>query len=200
MSLIETFIYQNIMQNKNNLAWIDLEMTGLNPHHDHIIEAAMVITDIDLNVLEQSEILVIHQNDELLNSMDEWNTTTHTRTGLIERVRTSRLNEEQVEEKLLEFIQKWIPEKTTPMCGNSVHQDRRFLSKYMPKLEAYFHYRNLDVSTLKELSRRWNPTVYRGLKKKCAHQALEDILESIDELKYYRENFLQLPKNLLQEP
>lgn len=188
------------MQNKNNLAWIDLEMTGLNPHHDHIIEAAMVITDIDLNVLEQSEILVIHQNDELLNSMDEWNTTTHTRTGLIERVRTSRLNEEQVEEKLLEFIQKWIPEKTTPMCGNSVHQDRRFLSKYMPKLEAYFHYRNLDVSTLKELSRRWNPTVYRGLKKKCAHQALEDILESIDELKYYRENFLQLPKNLLQEP
>lgn len=187
------------MQNKDNLAWIDLEMTGLDPYHNRIIEAAMVITDIDLNVLEQSEILVIHQNDELLSSMDAWNTATHTRTGLIERVRASQLNEEQVEEKLLEFIKKWIPEKTSPMCGNSVHQDRRFLLKYMPKLEAYFHYRNLDVSTLKELSRRWNPTVYRGLKKKGAHQALEDILESVEELRYYRENFLQLPKNLPQD-
>ena len=181
------------MQNENNLCWIDMEMTGLNPDADRIIEVAMIITDADLNVVAQSEVYVIHQSDEVLNGMDAWNTATHGRTGLTQRVRDSRLTEAEVEEKLLDFISAWIPEKTSPMCGNTIHQDRRFMVRYMPKLEAYFHYRNLDVSTLKELARRWHPAVAKGVVKRGSHQALDDILESIEEMRYYREHFLKLP-------
>ena len=181
------------MQNENNLCWLDMEMTGLNPDADRIIEVAMIITDADLNVVAQSEVYVIHQSDEVLNGMDARNTATHGRTGLTQRVRDSRLTEAEVEEKLLDFISAWIPEKTSPMCGNTIHQDRRFMVRYMPKLEAYFHYRNLDVSTLKELARRWHPAVAKGVVKRGSHQALDDILESIEEMRYYREHFLKLP-------
>ena len=181
------------MQNENNLCWLDMEMTGLNPDADRIIEVAMIITDADLNVVAQSEVYVVHQSDEVLNGMDAWNTATHGRTGLTQRVRDSRLTEAEVEEKLLDFISTWIPERTSPMCGNTIHQDRRFMVRYMPKLEAYFHYRNLDVSTLKELARRWHPAVAKGVVKRGSHQALDDILESIEEMRYYREHFLKLP-------
>ena len=181
------------MQNAKNLAWLDMEMTGLNPDTDRIIEVAMIITDSDLNVLAQSEVLVIHQPDSIIDHMDKWNTTTHTRTGLVDKVKASTLTEAEAEEKLLAFISEWIPEKASPMCGNSIHQDRRFMVRYMPKLEAYFHYRNLDVSTLKELARRWNPFILKGISKKGAHQALDDIKESIEEMAYYREHFLTIP-------
>ena len=180
------------MQNAKNLAWLDMEMTGLNPDTDRIIEVAMIITDSDLNILAQSEVLVIHQPDSIIDHMDKWNTTTHTRTGLVDKVKASTLTEAEAEEKLLAFISEWIPEKASPMCGNSIHQDRRFMVRYMPKLEAYFHYRNLDVSTLKELARRWNPSILKGISKKGAHQALDDIKESIEEMAYYREHFLTI--------
>lgn len=178
------------MQNDKNLVWLDMEMTGLNPDTDRIIEVAMIITDSDLNILAQSEVLVIHQPDSIINHMDKWNTSTHTRTGLIDKVRASTLTEAEAEVKLLAFISEWVPEKASPMCGNSIHQDRRFMVRYMPKLEAYFHYRNLDVSTLKELAKRWNPPVAKGISKKGAHQALDDIKESIEEMAYYRKHFL----------
>lgn len=181
------------MQDQNNLCWLDMEMTGLNPDSDKIIEIAMIITDKDLNVLAQSPVYAIHQSDDILNGMDAWCTATHARTGLTERVRASTHTEAEVEEALLAWMQEWIPAKTTPMCGNTIHQDRRFMVRYMPRLEAYFHYRNLDVSTLKELARRWNPAVYKGVVKKGSHKALDDILESIEELKYYRETFFRLP-------
>lgn len=185
------------MKHASNLCWLDMEMTGLNPEHDRIIEVAMIITDKDLNVLAQSKVYVIHQSDEVLNGMDEWNTSTHNRTGLTQKVRESHYTEAEVEQQLLAFMKQWIPERATPMCGNSVHQDRRFMVRYMPRLEAYFHYRNLDVSTLKELARRWHPVVYKGVVKKGAHQALDDILESIDEMRYYRDHFLKLPEPLV---
>lgn len=182
------------MKDQNNLCWLDMEMTGLDPQNDKILEVAMIITDKDLNVLAESEVFAIYQSEEQLSLMDEWCTSTHTRTGLIERVRASHYTEAEVEQKLLDFMSQWIPEKTTPMCGNTIHQDRRFMVRYMPKLEHYFHYRNLDVSTLKELARRWNPTVYKGIVKKGSHKALDDILESIEELRYYRSCFLKLPE------
>lgn len=169
-----------------------MEMTGLNPDTDKIIEIAMIITDSDLNVLAQSPVYAIHQDDAILNAMDKWCTDTHTRTGLVDRVRASQYTEAQVEEELLAFMQTWLPENATPMCGNTIHQDRRFMVRHMPRLEQYFHYRNLDVSTLKELARRWNPTVYKGIVKKGAHKALDDILESIEELKHYRQTFLKV--------
>ena len=181
------------MQNAQNLAWLDMEMTGLNPEHDRIIEVAMIITDSDLNVLAQSEVFAIHQPDNIIDHMDAWNTATHNRTGLVARVKSSTLTEAQAEQKLLDFISAWIPEKSSPMCGNSIHQDRRFMVRYMPRLEAYFHYRNLDVSTLKELAKRWNPAIAKGVTKKGAHQALDDIKESIEEMSYYREHFLKMP-------
>ena len=182
------------MKDQNNLCWLDMEMTGLDPQHDKIIEIAMIITDKDLNILAQSPIYAIHQSDDVLNNMNQWCITTHARTGLTERVRQSQYTEEQVENELLAFMQTWLPEKTSPMCGNTIHQDRRFMARYMPRLEAYFHYRNLDVSTLKELARRWHPTVYKGIVKKGSHKALDDILESIEELRYYRQTFLRLPE------
>ena len=183
------------MQNADNLCCLDMEMTGLYPETDRIIEVAMIITDSNLNVLAQSDVLVVHQSDELLNGMDAWNTSTHGRTGLTERVRASTASEAEVEQNLLDFMAQWLPEKTSPMCGNTIHQDRRFMVRYMPQLEAYFHYRNLDVSTLKELARRWNPELAKGVVKRCTHQALDDILESIEEMRYYREHFLKLPAN-----
>lgn len=182
------------MKNPENLAWLDLEMTGLNPEKERIIEIAMVITDSQLNVLAASESIAIHQSDDLLNSMDSWNTATHARTGLTERVRQSAIDEAEAERVLLNMLQKWLPENTTPMCGNTIHQDRRFLVRYMPKLEAYFHYRNIDVSTLKELAKRWNPNLAKGWVKKGAHQAMDDIVESIEEMKYYQTHFLRLPE------
>lgn len=180
------------MQNAQNLVWLDMEMTGLDPEKDRIIEVAMIVTDSQLNILAQSEVYVIHQPDDIIDHMDKWNTTTHTRTGLISKVKASTWTEAKVEQKLLDFMAQWVPENSTPMCGNSIHQDRRFMVRYMPKLEAYFHYRNLDVSTLKELAKRWNPAILKGLVKKGAHQALEDITESIEEMRYYREHFLKI--------
>ena len=181
------------MQNAENLCWLDMEMTGLNPDTDRIIEVAMIITDSQLNILAQSDVLVVHQSDELLNGMDAWNTATHGRTGLTQRVRESTATEAEVEQKLLDFMAQWLPPQASPMCGNTIHQDRRFMVRYMPRLEAYFHYRNLDVSTLKELARRWNPELAKGVVKRCSHQALDDIIESIEEMRYYRHHFLKLP-------
>ena len=180
------------MMDASNLVWLDLEMTGLDADKERIIEAAMIVTDTNLNILAQSPIWVVHQSDALLAAMDEWNTATHTRTGLVERVKVSALSEAEAEAQMLAFMSQYVPEKTSPMCGNSVHQDRRFMQKYMPQLEAYFHYRNLDVSTLKELAKRWQPEVAKGVVKKGAHQALADIEESIEEMRYYRDHFLRL--------
>jgi oligoribonuclease len=179
-------------QDQNRLVWLDMEMTGLDPDRDRIIEVAIVITDSQLGTVSEAPVLVVHQDDAILDSMDEWNKGTHTRSGLIEKVKASRLSEAVAEEKLLAFLAQHVPSKTSPMCGNSICQDRRFLARHMPRLEAYFHYRNLDVSTLKELAKRWKPEVAKGLVKQGKHEALADIYESIDELKYYREHFLKL--------
>ncbi len=176
---------------KDNLIWIDLEMTGLDPDRDVIIEIATVVTDKNLNVLATGPMLAVYQPEERLAAMDQWNQKHHGSSGLIERVRKSRVREREAEYLTLEFIKKWVPPGESPMCGNSICQDRRFLYRSMPQLEAYFHYRNLDVSTLKELARRWAPHLKEGFKKKNAHEALADILESIEELKYYREHFLR---------
>ncbi|QRN41569.1 MAG: oligoribonuclease [Neisseriaceae bacterium] len=183
------------MKNASNLVWLDLEMTGLDPEIERIIEAAIVVTDKDLVILAQSPIYVIHQDDSILDRMDVWNTQTHTRTGLVDRVRASNLTEREAEQAMLEFIKAWVPATQTPLCGNTIHQDRRFLQKYMPELESYFHYRNIDVSTIKELVRRWKPEILKGIVKKGAHQALEDIIESIEEMKYYRKYFFDLSKS-----
>jgi len=181
------------MANPNdNLIWLDMEMTGLLPDSDRIIELAVVVTDADLNVIAESPVLVVHQSDEVLDGMDAWNKGTHGRSGLIEKVKASTTNEEQATAQMLEFLKQHVPEGKSPMCGNSICQDRRFMARYMPELEKYFHYRNLDVSTFKELARRWKPAIYSGFKKASKHEALADIYESIDELKYYREHFIKL--------
>jgi oligoribonuclease len=179
-------------QDQNNLIWLDMEMTGLNPDSDRIIEVAMIVTDSQLNVVAESPVLVVHQSDAVLNGMDDWNKNTHGKTGLIDKVKASALNEADAEAQLLAFMEQYVPARTTPMCGNTIHQDRRFMARWMPKLEAYFHYRNLDVSTLKELAKRWKPEVAKGVVKKGKHEALADIIESIEEMKYYREHFLKL--------
>lgn len=178
-------------QDTQNLIWIDLEMTGLNPDTDKIIEIATIITDKDLNILAQGPVIAIHQSDETLAAMDEWNQTHHGQSGLIDRVKASTINDAEAERLTLEFIKQWLPERTSPICGNSIGQDRRFLVRYMPQLEAYFHYRNLDVSTLKELVTRWAPALKDGFKKQTKHEALADIIESIEELRYYREHFIK---------
>jgi oligoribonuclease len=178
--------------NEMNLVWVDMEMTGLEPETDRIIEVAMVVTDMHLNVLAEGPVFAIHQTDETLDKMDAWNKGTHGRSGLIDRVKASTVNEEQAEAELIAFMKQWVPNGKSPMCGNTIGQDRRFMVKYMPKLEAFFHYRNIDVSTLKELGRRWKPEMVAGFKKAQKHTALADIVESIEELKYYRENFIKL--------
>jgi oligoribonuclease len=172
------------------LVWVDMEMTGLRPDHDRIIEVALVITDESLAVRAQSESFAIRQTDEVLGGMDQWNQSTHKRSGLIDRVRVSPWSEESAEQALLDFLAPWVPSGKSPMCGNSICQDRRFMARYMPRLESFFHYRNLDVSTLKELCRRWRPEVARKFGKRGAHTALADIFESIDELRFYREHFI----------
>jgi oligoribonuclease len=174
----------------DNLAWIDLEMTGLSPEQDRIIEIATVVTDRDLAVLAEGPTLAVHQADPVLAAMDDWNQRTHGASGLIARVRASAINEAQAEAQTLQFLGEWLAPGASPMCGNSICQDRRFLARYMPALERYFHYRNLDVSTLKELARRWAPKVLDGVEKTSAHTALEDVRESIRELRHYREHFL----------
>jgi len=179
-------------QDQNNLVWMDLEMTGLDPDRDRVIEVAIVVTDSQLNTLAEAPVLVVHQPDAVLDAMDQWNKSTHARSGLIDKVRASVLNESDVEDRLLAFLAQHVPGKTSPMCGNSICQDRRFVARHMPRLEAHFHYRNLDVSTVKELARRWKPEIAKGLVKQGKHEALADIYESIEELKYYRENFLKL--------
>jgi oligoribonuclease len=179
-------------QDQNHLAWIDMEMTGLSPDTDRIIEVAIVITNAQLDTVAEAPVLVVHQPTATLDAMDDWNKGTHGRSGLIDRVKASSLTEAEAEERMIAFLQLHVPARTTPMCGNSICQDRRFLARWMPKLEAYFHYRNLDVSTLKELVRRWRPELAKGLVKHGKHEALADIYESIDELKYYREHFIKL--------
>lgn len=178
--------------NEMNLVWVDMEMTGLEPETDRIIEVAIVVTDMHLNVLAEGPVLAIHQSDETLDKMDAWNKGTHGRSGLIDRVKASTVSEEAAEAEFIAFMRQWVPKGKSPMCGNTIGQDRRFMVKYMPKLEAFFHYRNIDVSTLKELGRRWKPEMVAGFKKAQKHTALADIIESIEELKYYRENFIKL--------
>lgn len=178
-------------QDSSHLIWIDLEMTGLNPDSDLIIEIATIVTDQNLNILAQGPVLAVHQPDAALAAMDDWNQHHHGQSGLIERVKVSTTNDAEAERQTLEFLNQWVPENTSPLCGNSIGQDRRFLWRYMPKLEAYFHYRNIDVSTLKELAARWAPEVRAGFTKESSHQALDDIIESIEELRYYREHFIR---------
>ena len=178
-------------QDSQNLIWIDLEMTGLNPDSDLIIEIATVVTDKDLNILAEGPVLAVHQSDPALEAMDDWNQQHHSGSGLIDRVKASTIDEAEAERQTIAFLKLWVPDNTSPICGNSIGQDRRFLYRYMPKLEAYFHYRNIDVSTLKELAARWAPEVKNGFNKESTHQALDDILESIDELRYYREHFIR---------
>ena len=178
-------------QNADNLIWIDLEMTGLDPSRDRIIEIATIVTDPYLNILAEGPVLAIHQNEAVLDRMDEWNTRQHGQSGLIQRVRESRITETEAEYKTLAFLREWVPERRSPMCGNSICQDRRFMARLMPELEAWFHYRNLDVSTLKELARRWAPSVAEGYTKESSHLALDDIRDSIDEMRYYREQLFR---------
>jgi oligoribonuclease len=178
-------------QDISHLIWIDLEMTGLDPDNDVIIEIATIITDNNLNILAQGPVLDVHQPDAILAAMDEWNQKHHGQSGLIKRVKASMIDSAEAERQTIEFLKQWVPKNASPICGNSIGQDRRFLYRYMPKLEAYFHYRNIDVSTLKELAARWAPQVKDGFKKQSTHQALDDIIESIEELRYYREHFIK---------
>ena len=178
--------------NDMNLVWVDMEMTGLDPDNDRIIEIAVVVTDMHLNVLAEGPVFAIHQSDETLNKMDNWNKGTHGKSGLIDRVKASTVTEADAEVALIAFLKNFVPANKSPMCGNTICQDRRFMARGMPKLEAFFHYRNLDVSTLKELCRRWKPELASGFKKHQKHTALADIVESIEELRYYREHFIKL--------
>ena len=178
-------------QSASNLIWIDLEMTGLDTTSDMIIEIATIVTDSQLNILAEGPVLAIHQSDDVLNAMDEWNTRQHGSSGLTERVRGSSLDELAAEQQTIDFLAQYVPENTSPMCGNSICQDRRFLARCMPELERYFHYRNLDVSTIKELVMRWSPVVAKGFKKGSTHLALDDTRDSIRELQYYREYFFK---------
>jgi oligoribonuclease len=181
-----------VAQDPNNLIWIDMEMTGLLPDSDRILELAILITDPNLKVVAESDSLVVHQPDEVLSAMDAWNQGVHGKTGLIERVRASDLDEAEVERRALAFVAQHVPAATSPMCGSSIGQDRRFLARWMPRLEGYFHYRNLDVSTLKELVRRWRPELAKGFVKQGRHEALADIRESIEELRYYRRSAMSI--------
>ena len=178
-------------QDANHLIWIDMEMTGLNPDTDRIIEVALVVTDGNLDVVAEAPVWVVHQDDAVLDGMDSWNKGTHGRSGLIDKVKASQLTDATVETLALEFLREHVPARISPMSGNSICQDRRFLARWMPALESWFHYRNLDVSTLKELCRRWKPELMKGIPKEGKHEALADVYESIEELKYYRANFIR---------
>ncbi|WP_424193982.1 oligoribonuclease [Ampullimonas aquatilis] len=175
--------------NEFNLIWVDMEMTGLDPDTDKIIEVAVVVTDSNLNIIAEGPVLAVHQSDEIMGKMDAWNTATHGKSGLTARVKASTIDEQAAEEQLIAFLSRYVPKGKSPMSGNSICQDRRFMARGMPRLEAFFHYRNLDVSTVKELCKRWQPEIAKGFQKRNAHTALADIHESIDELKYYREKF-----------
>lgn len=179
-------------QNEQNLIWLDMEMTGLHPETDRILEIAMIVTDKELNILEEGPVLAVHQDDACLNGMDDWCTRTHTASGLVDRVRNSTLDEAAAAQLCLEFMKKWVPAGKTPMCGNTIGQDRRFMVKYMPELEDYFHYRNVDVSTIKELVKRWQPDILNEFTKAGSHQALDDIRESIAELQFYRKRVFSI--------
>jgi oligoribonuclease len=174
-----------------NLVWVDMEMSGLNPDSDRVLEIAIVVTDAELDVIAEAPVLVLRQSDGVLAGMDNWNTSTHARSGLTDKVRASVVDEAGASERLLEFLTPLVPRAKAPMCGNSICQDRRFMARWLPRLEAYFHYRNVDVSTLKELARRWQPEICRSFDKKSRHEALADIYESIDELKHYRQHWLR---------
>lgn len=180
------------MKNNNNLIWVDLEMTGLNPEKERIIEMAVIVTDSHLNIIAQAPVIAVKQDKALLDSMDSWNTKQHNQSGLVKRVLESQITEEQAEQLMLKFLQQYLDKGKSPMCGNSICQDRRFLYKYMPELAAFFHYRNLDVSTLKELAIRWRPELLLGLNKESKHLALDDVKDSINELVYYRKHFINL--------
>jgi oligoribonuclease len=184
---------ETLKKSDQNLVWLDCEMTGLDPETDRLIEIAVIVTGPDLEPRIEGPVLVIHQSDEQLDKMDAWNKGTHGRSGLIDKVKASSVTEAQAEQEILAFLAKYVPKNGTPMCGNSISQDRRFLVKYMPKLEAFFHYRNLDVSSLKELAKRWRPDIYNSFKKQQKHTALADVHESIDELAHYRATFLRMP-------
>ena len=190
----------NLDRKKDRLVWLDMEMSGLNPEKERILEIAMVITNGDLEIVAEGPVLVIHQEDALLDAMDAWNKGTHGRSGLITKVKESTLTEEAAEKLCLEFLSKHVKAGVSPMCGNTIHQDRRFMARYMPKLEAYFHYRNIDVSTVKELCRRWQPEIAKSFAKQQAHTALADILESIEELRHYREKFFIPDQDLPDAP
>lgn len=181
----------SMMDKKSNLIWIDLEMSGLVPEVNHILEIATLVTDKDLNIIAEGPSLVTYQPDGVLDAMDEWCTTHHGNSGLTEKVRNSTTSVSEAEEQTLSFVEQWVEKGASPLCGNSIWQDRRFLIKYMPRLDAFCHYRNIDVSTLKELAARWRPEIMAGFNKKGSHRALDDILESIDELKYYRTHFIK---------
>src|SRR5512135_2051781 len=176
---------------ENNIVWVDMEMSGLNPDSDRVIEVAVVVTDAQLDVIAEGPVIAVHQEDRVLGAMDDWNTSTHGRSGLTQRVRDSLIDEIEAERVLIEFLARFVPPRKSPMAGNSICQDRRFMARWMPQLEAFFHYRNLDVSTLKELARRWKPAVAQGIKKHGKHEALADIYESIEEMKHYRDNFIK---------
>jgi len=180
------------MQNASNLVWVDLEMTGLDPEADVVIEIATIVTDSDLNTLAEGPVIAIRQPDAVLDAMDEWNTTHHNRSGLVARVKASDYDEDKAVSETIEFLDQWVPANASPMCGNTICQDRRFMARHLPKLEAWFHYRNLDVSTLKILMQRWRPELESGFSKSGAHLALDDIRESIEEMRYYREHFLRM--------
>lgn len=188
--LVSLTLPNSATQNPLNLIWIDLEMTGLSPEHDRIIEIATVVTDPDLNILAEGPSLAIHQPQQVLSEMNEWCVRQHGLSGLTQRVKESSVGENDAEAQTLDFLRRWVPPQSSPMCGNSICQDRRFLARYMPELEGFFHYRNLDVSTLKELARRWRPQVLNGFQKTSAHLALDDVRDSIDELRWYREVFI----------
>lgn len=177
----------------SRLVWLDMEMTGLDPEKERIIEVAVVVTEPDLTLVAEGPVIAIHQSEALLLAMDKWNQSTHTKSGLVERVRASEVTEADAEQTLIDFLKHYVPAGKSPLCGNSVSQDRRFMFKYMPRLEQFFHYRTVDVSTIKELARRWHPALLKGFEKKSRHEALADIYESIDELRYYREHFIRLP-------